>query len=102
VPLLLPAQVDDLHRLLNEVCTKAIAVNADAGMFPDDWLFRWRWDKGKKKTKKSKAGAKGKKLELDAEELEEVLETTEQNPKGLKFLALVCISLKLRVRVHYD
>lgn len=42
-------QLADLHRLLREVPLKAIEVNADSSMFPDDWLFQHRWDKGKKK-----------------------------------------------------
>lgn len=77
VNLLTDHDVSELHRLLREIPVKAIAVNADSNQFPEDWLFRWRWDKGKKpKAKKAKGESQ------DAEE-EDV------KPKGIEFLALV-------------
>ena len=55
-------------------------VNANHIMFPEDWLFRWRWSKGKKQ-------ARGRKATDDAGEDEEQL--TELKPKDKKFLPLV-------------
>ncbi|WOO80739.1 Formamidopyrimidine-DNA glycosylase [Vanrija pseudolonga] len=76
VNLLTDHDVSELHRLLREIPVKAIEVNADSEQFPEDWLFRWRWDKGKKpKAKKAKGESQ------DAEE-EDV------KPKGIEFLAL--------------
>jgi formamidopyrimidine-DNA glycosylase len=71
--------VIDLHRQLHVVPTKAVEVNADSTMFPEDWLFRWRWSKGKKQ-------AKGKKK---AAEDDEEASLGDLKPKGLDYLPLV-------------
>lgn len=95
VPALTDVEVADLHRLLREVPSRAIEVNADSSLFPDDWLFRWRWDKGKKKSK-GKKKEKGLQSTLDVfvstEESQsqgESAESLDIKPKALEFLALV-------------
>ncbi|KAF8488177.1 hypothetical protein JB92DRAFT_3090830 [Gautieria morchelliformis] len=40
-------QLTNLHRKTIDVCCKAVEVNADSSRFPDDWLFKHRWGKGK-------------------------------------------------------
>ncbi|KAI0762585.1 Formamidopyrimidine-DNA glycosylase N-terminal domain-containing protein [Fomes fomentarius] len=37
-----------LHKQTSEVCQLAVSVNADDSKFPEDWLFKHRWGKGKK------------------------------------------------------
>ncbi|KAL1740848.1 hypothetical protein HDZ31DRAFT_85200 [Schizophyllum fasciatum] len=44
-------ELDELHRQTEAVCRIAVEANADADRFPDGWLFRYRWDKGKKGVK---------------------------------------------------
>ncbi|KAJ1943490.1 hypothetical protein FBU59_002897 [Linderina macrospora] len=42
---------DQAHELLAQiidVCTKSVAANAESKLFPEDWLFHYRWSKGKK------------------------------------------------------
>ncbi|GAA6012958.1 hypothetical protein JCM8202_002966 [Rhodotorula sphaerocarpa] len=49
-----PAQIDllaTLHAQIQAVTLAAVAVDADAKRFPDNWLFKFRWGKGKKKGK---------------------------------------------------
>ncbi|KAF8272377.1 AtMMH-1 [Lactarius quietus] len=41
-------QIQALHQQIRHVCTFAVEVNADDTKFPDDWLFKYRWGKGKK------------------------------------------------------
>mmetsp|Transcript_132434 Transcript_132434/g.247685 ORF Transcript_132434/g.247685 Transcript_132434/m.247685 type:complete len:336 (-) Transcript_132434:45-1052(-) len=41
------AQVKKVHAALLGVCKKACAVLADYRRFPNTWLFRYRWGKGK-------------------------------------------------------
>ncbi|KAI9513137.1 Formamidopyrimidine-DNA glycosylase N-terminal domain-containing protein [Russula earlei] len=41
-------QVLALHLQIRHVCTFAVEVNADSSKFPDDWLFKHRWGKGKR------------------------------------------------------
>jgi formamidopyrimidine-DNA glycosylase len=41
------AQAAALHRWVKEVCAVASDAGAEAGRFPDDWLFPHRWAKGK-------------------------------------------------------
>ncbi|WWC66757.1 formamidopyrimidine-DNA glycosylase [Kwoniella pini CBS 10737] len=74
--------IKDLHHQLRAVPLKAVEVNADHRKFPEDWLFRWRWGKGKKQ-------AKGKKKAEDAELQRSDEEGGEDiKPKGKEFLAL--------------
>ncbi|KAF8630200.1 hypothetical protein AX15_003055 [Amanita polypyramis BW_CC] len=42
-------QVQSLHHYVVNVCETAVAVDADSQRFPDHWLFRHRWGKGKKR-----------------------------------------------------
>ncbi|KAN0138528.1 AtMMH-1 [Lactarius tabidus] len=42
------SQIRALHQQIKHVCTFAVEVNADDTKFPDDWLFKYRWGKGKK------------------------------------------------------
>ncbi|KAJ3837782.1 AtMMH-1 [Lentinula raphanica] len=43
-----PAQIGELHRCTKFVCETAVSVDADDTKFPEDWLFKHRWAKGKK------------------------------------------------------
>lgn len=36
-------QVQALQKTMAYVCQTAVAVNADASKFPEDWLFNHRW-----------------------------------------------------------
>ncbi|BGO89471.1 hypothetical protein NBRC10512_006659 [Rhodotorula toruloides] len=38
-----------LHTQIQSVVNTAVAVDADAEKFPKDWLFKYRWGKGKRK-----------------------------------------------------
>jgi hypothetical protein len=82
-PALSEQNLKDLHHQLHAVPTKAVEVNADSRQFPEDWLFRWRWSKGKKQAKGSK-----KKKVIENGSDEEASED-ELKPAGKDFLALV-------------
>lgn len=41
-------QIQALHVQIRDICTLAVEVNADYLKFPDNWLFKHRWGKGKK------------------------------------------------------
>ena len=41
-------QVKRLHDALTDVCTIACSTLADSKQFPETWLMKYRWDKGKK------------------------------------------------------
>ena len=41
-------QVKQLHDALISVCTTAVETLADSKQFPEDWIMKYRWDKGKK------------------------------------------------------
>ncbi|TFK30701.1 AtMMH-1 [Coprinopsis marcescibilis] len=43
-------QIKQLHKNLVYVCQTAVDLNADDKRFPENWLFRHRWGKGKKKS----------------------------------------------------
>jgi hypothetical protein len=47
-------KMKELYKWVEEVPRKAVEVNADDKLFPEDWLFKHRWDKGKKKKKPKK------------------------------------------------
>ena len=79
MPDLTEDQVAELHRQIHVIPTKAVEVNANHKMFPEDWLFRWRWSKGKKQ-------ARGRKAIDDAGEDEESL--AELKAKRQEILAL--------------
>ncbi|KII94399.1 hypothetical protein PLICRDRAFT_36669 [Plicaturopsis crispa FD-325 SS-3] len=42
------SQIRKLHHNTKNVCEVAVEANADDTKFPDDWLFKHRWGKGKK------------------------------------------------------
>ena len=42
------AQVKQLHRSIQYVCGFAVDSLADSSKFPEEWLFKHRWGKGKK------------------------------------------------------
>ncbi|CAD6579636.1 MAG: hypothetical protein TREMPRED_002533 [Tremellales sp. Tagirdzhanova-0007] len=84
VPKLSEQNVKDLHYHIRNVPLIAVGVNADSKHFPEDWLFRWRWGKGKKQTTQAKK----------AKELQEALSAAgdedeeDIKPEGRNFLAL--------------
>lgn len=41
-------QIKRLHEAIMYVCDTAVGVNADSDLFPEDWLMKHRWGKGKK------------------------------------------------------
>ncbi|KAL1958632.1 hypothetical protein VTO42DRAFT_4229 [Malbranchea cinnamomea] len=41
-------QVKELHSAIHYVCATSVDLLGDSSQFPDDWLFRYRWNKGKK------------------------------------------------------
>ena len=42
------AQIAQLHRSIHYVCGFAVENLADSSKFPEEWLFKYRWGKGKK------------------------------------------------------
>ena len=45
---LTPAQIKQLHKSIHYVCSFAVDSLADSSKFPQEWLFKHRWGKGKK------------------------------------------------------
>jgi formamidopyrimidine-DNA glycosylase len=45
-------QINTLHTSIEYVCDFAVKVLADSSKFPDDWIFKHRWDKKKGNTSK--------------------------------------------------
>ena len=45
---LTPAQIKQLHKSIHYVCSFAVDNLADSSKFPEEWLFKHRWGKGKK------------------------------------------------------
>lgn len=41
-------QIKTLHDSITTVCTTACELLADSERFPENWLMKYRWDKGKK------------------------------------------------------
>ena len=41
-------QIKKLHESLIGVCTIAVETLSDSKQFPEDWIMKYRWDKGKK------------------------------------------------------
>jgi formamidopyrimidine-DNA glycosylase len=41
-------ELDELYNKLKFVCETAVSVEADESKFPEDWLMKYRWNKGKK------------------------------------------------------
>lgn len=46
-------QMKQLHHSIHYICGTAVDLLADAEKFPEDWLFKHRWGKGKKDAPKS-------------------------------------------------
>jgi len=51
-------QVKQLHDAMMYVCNTAVDTLAESDKFPEDWLMKYRWDKGKKNGSKLPNGAK--------------------------------------------
>ncbi|KAK4984305.1 hypothetical protein LTR50_006696 [Elasticomyces elasticus] len=51
-------QLQQLHDSLMNVCTTAVETLAESSKFPETWLMRYRWDKGKKNGNKLPNGEK--------------------------------------------
>ncbi|CAO2650470.1 Nn.00g017620.m01.CDS01 [Neocucurbitaria sp. VM-36] len=51
-------QIKRLHDAIMYVCDTAVEVNAESDRFPEDWLMKHRWSKGKKDGSKLPNGAK--------------------------------------------
>ena len=45
---LTPAQTKQLHKSIHYICSFAVDNLADSSKFPEEWLFKHRWGKGKK------------------------------------------------------
>lgn len=45
---LTPAQIEQLHKSIHYICSFAVDNLADSSKFPEEWLFKHRWGKGKK------------------------------------------------------
>ncbi|KAI4143176.1 MAG: hypothetical protein L6R39_004672, partial [Caloplaca ligustica] len=45
---LTPEQMTQLHKSIHYVCSTAVELMAESDRFPEHWLFKWRWGKGKK------------------------------------------------------
>ena len=55
-------QIKNLHAAIDYVCSTSVDVLGDSEKFPDDWLFKHRWGKGKKN--QSSALPTGEKIEF--------------------------------------
>ncbi|KAF2131504.1 hypothetical protein P153DRAFT_365082 [Dothidotthia symphoricarpi CBS 119687] len=51
-------QIERLHKTIMYVCDTAVEVLADSDRFPEDWLMKHRWGKGKKEAQKLPNGEK--------------------------------------------
>lgn len=51
-------QIKRLHDALIDVCSTAVETLADSEKFPETWLMKYRWDKGKKDSNVLPNGAK--------------------------------------------
>jgi formamidopyrimidine-DNA glycosylase len=102
--LLSPDKVRDLHMWIRKIPEIAVSVNADHAKFPEDWLFRWRWSKGKKQKNRIEANTKRKKDQVKSEggevgdgegEVDDDVVGEEITPKGKQFFALVCSAVPI-------
>jgi formamidopyrimidine-DNA glycosylase len=99
VPALSSDDLERLHHWIREIPLTAVKVNAMHGKFPDNWLFRWRWGKGKKQENRvKKAKEDGRIVDKDSEgesegeeEEEELADVKDEKvtPKSKDFMALV-------------
>ena len=44
------SQINQLCSSIHYVCSTSVDLLGDADQFPEDWLFKYRWNKGKKNT----------------------------------------------------
>jgi len=51
-------QIKKLHEAIMYVCDTAVEANADSDLFPEHWLMKHRWGKGKKEASKLPNGEK--------------------------------------------
>ena len=51
-------QVKKLHDAMMYVCDTAVGTLAESDKFPEDWLMKYRWSKGKKENPKLPNGSK--------------------------------------------
>ncbi|KAI2487513.1 Formamidopyrimidine-DNA glycosylase [Pyrenophora tritici-repentis] len=51
-------QIKTLHEAIMYVCDTAVAANGDSDLFPEHWLMKHRWGKGKKEASKLPNGEK--------------------------------------------
>lgn len=51
-------QIKQLHDAIMYVCDTAVELNAESDRFPEDWLMKHRWSKGKKDGGKLPSGEK--------------------------------------------
>lgn len=114
VPHLSPADIERLHHWIRTIPEIAVSVNADHKRFPEGWLFRWRWGKGKKQERRVAKAVEGGQVVLVKEEVKVVDTAVKQEPsegdasemsdagsdaeeapdvkpKGVDFLALVSL-----------
>lgn len=49
---LTPTQMKQLHKSIHYVCSTAVELRAESDRFPEHWLFKHRWGKGKKEDPK--------------------------------------------------
>lgn len=94
------AQIKQLHKSIHYICKTACDLLADSEKFPEDWLFKHRWGKGKKDaTKRLPNGEKimfltvggrtsavipsvQKKTGAVAKEMSEAEDPEDEKPKG--------------------
>jgi formamidopyrimidine-DNA glycosylase len=46
-------QIEQLHKSIHYICATACELLADSDQYPEDWLFKHRWGKGKKDSSKT-------------------------------------------------
>lgn len=46
-------QIEQLHKSIHHICSTAVDLLADSEQFPESWLFKHRWGKGKKDAPKT-------------------------------------------------
>lgn len=51
-------QIKTLHEAIMYVCDTAVEANGDSDLFPENWLMKHRWGKGKKEASKLPTGEK--------------------------------------------
>lgn len=75
VPHLSPDDIVRLHHWIRKVPEIAVGINADSKRFPEGWLFRWRWGKGRKQERRVAKAVEGGQVVLVKGEVK-VLDTS--------------------------